>query len=90
MQTNWKKGGGKKFNPDISNKCFQIKNGKKTKYLRTKEREKKPDFKTNIFKCYGQGIYVAQNGDRYENGSSEMENGWRHQVREHMERRDTT
>jgi len=31
MQTNWKKVGKKKFNPDISNKFLQIKNGKQKK-----------------------------------------------------------
>jgi len=80
----------KKINPDISNKFLQIKNGKQKKQLRNKAPEKtKLDFKTSIFKCYSHGIYAAQNGDGYETGSSKMENRWRHQVREHVERRDT-
>jgi hypothetical protein len=33
---------------------------------------------------------IHLNGDRKDNESSEMENGWKHPVREHKERRDTT
>lgn len=69
-----------------------MKKGKKsiqifqTSSYKLKMKNRRNSLKTNNFK----GIHAAQNGDRYEIGSLEMENRWRHQVKKHVERRDTT